>query len=148
MEDRKVKVILEDINSQFRTFGEGLAGANKKLDATMEMVAKNTEDIEVIKIDQKLMRDDLKQNTKDIEVIKVDQKLMKDDIKQNTADIKEMKVMISKNTDDISKNTDDVEIIKSDIGFIKNELKKFIRVEEFEALEKRVNLIEKKLARI
>ncbi|MBA7490363.1 hypothetical protein ES702_00901 [subsurface metagenome] len=42
----------------------------------------------------------------------------------------------------------DIEIMKLDIQFIKTELKKFIRVEEFEALEKRVILIEKKLSRV
>ena len=85
MEDKHVKILLEDIRSQFRVFGESLDDTNRRVKATQEMVAKNTEDIE---------------------------------------------------------------IIKSDIAFIKTELKKFVRVEEFTALEKRVALIERKLSRI
>ena len=85
MEDKHVRILLEDIRSQFRAFGEGQQDIQRQLKNIREMGAKNTEDIEVIKLD---------------------------------------------------------------IAFIKTELKKFIRVEEFSALEKRVALIERKLARI
>lgn len=85
MEDKPVRILLEDIRSQFRVFGDG----------------------------QKDMQRQLK-------------------------DIREM----------VGKNTEDIEIIKSDIAFIKTELKKFVRVEEFSALEKRVALLERKFARI
>lgn len=46
-----------------------------------------------------------------------------------------------------AKNTEDIEIIKSDIEFIKNSFKKKVDLEEFEALEKRVLLLENKIAR-
>lgn len=85
MADDKVAVILEDLRSQFKVFGEALGGLIERHNDHIEMTAKNSEDIE---------------------------------------------------------------IIKSDIAFIKVELKKFIRVEEFESLEKRVVLLENKLARI
>jgi len=85
MEDKHVRILLEDIRSKFRVFGEGQKDIQKQLKDIREMIAKNTEDIE---------------------------------------------------------------IIKSDIAFIKTELKKFVRVEEFSTLGKRVALIERKLSRI
>lgn len=36
MEDSRVAVLLEDLRSQFRTFGEGLQLLNEKLDAHIE----------------------------------------------------------------------------------------------------------------
>lgn len=48
----------------------------------------------------------------------------------------------------ISRIEKEIELIKLDINFIKTELKKFVRAEEFEALERRVILIEKKLSRV
>jgi len=47
-----------------------------------------------------------------------------------------------------AKNTEDIEIIKSDIEFIKNSLKKKIDIDEFVVLEKRVALLERKFQRI
>jgi len=44
--------------------------------------------------------------------------------------------------------TEDVEVIKSDISFIKRSLKRKVDQEEFEALEKRVILVERKLSRV
>ena len=61
--------------------------------------------------------------------------------------------MIAKNSvnieiikSDVSKNTENIEIIKSDISFIKGELKQKADLEEFRNLEKRVILLEKRLA--
>ncbi len=44
----------------------------------------------------------------------------------------------------VAKNTEDIEIIKMDIQFIKQELKHKVDRDEFEALEKRVALLESK----
>ena len=53
---RHQKMLLEEFNSRTKVLGEGIVGLNqkvdvisKKLDATMEMVASNTENIEFIK---------------------------------------------------------------------------------------------------
>jgi len=50
-------------------------------------------------------------------------------------------------TEMIAKNAENIEIIKSDIEFIKNSLRKKVDLEEFETLEKRVLLLERKFAR-
>ncbi len=47
----------------------------------------------------------------------------------------------------VAKNTENIEIIKMDISFIKQELKHKVDRDEFEALEKRVILLENKLKR-
>lgn len=47
-----------------------------------------------------------------------------------------------------AKNTEDIEIIKSDVEFIKNSLKKKVDIDEFAFLEKRVALLERKFQRI
>jgi dynactin complex subunit len=44
----------------------------------------------------------------------------------------------------VAKNTEDIEIIKMDVSFIKNGLKRKVDLEEFTALEKRVALLEKR----
>ncbi|OIO46907.1 MAG: hypothetical protein COY09_01705 [Candidatus Portnoybacteria bacterium CG_4_10_14_0_2_um_filter_39_11] len=50
--------------------------------------------------------------------------------------------------DMVAKNTEDIEIIKMDISFMKHELKRKVDQDEFGVLEKRVLLLEKKLARV
>jgi len=50
-------------------------------------------------------------------------------------------------TEITAKNSENIEIMKSDIEFIKNSFKKKVDLEEFEALEKRVILLENKFAR-
>ena len=47
----------------------------------------------------------------------------------------------------VAKNTENIEIIKMDISFIKQALKQKVDIDEFEALEKRVILLENKLKR-
>jgi len=48
----------------------------------------------------------------------------------------------------ITKIEKDIELIKSDIQFIKADMKKYVRQEEFSALEKRVLILEDKYKRI
>jgi peptidoglycan hydrolase CwlO-like protein len=50
-------------------------------------------------------------------------------------------------TEMTAKNTENIEVMKSDIEIIKNSLKKKVDLEEFEILEKRVLLLENKVAR-
>jgi len=49
---------------------------------------------------------------------------------------------IDGNTQLLNRTAEDISVIKMDIGLIKNSLKKKVDLEEFEALEKRVNLLE------
>ena len=45
----------------------------------------------------------------------------------------------------VAKNTENIEIMKSDIQFIKKELKQKPDIDEFRSLEKRVMLLERKI---
>ena len=55
----QVGVLVEELRSEFRVFGESQDLTNSKLDATMAMVARNTEDIFVIKADIRVMKNDI-----------------------------------------------------------------------------------------
>lgn len=80
--------------------------------------------------------DDIKktvsQNTEDIKIIKTDVSILKTDVSVLKTDVAELKTESKKHT--------------SDIGIIKTELKKVVRVDEFKALEKRVTPVERKLS--
>jgi len=56
---------------------------------------------------------------------------------------------IGRNTQEmVAKNSVDIEVIKSDISFIKSELKGKVDQDQFTALEKRVIFLENKLKRV
>ena len=55
--------------------------------------------------------------------------------------------MVAKNTEDIEMMRLDIEVMKSDINEIKRELRRKVDIDEFEALEKRVLILEKKSSR-
>lgn len=80
--------VAEDFSSKLKIIAESASGIQKQLIALRDMVARNTEDIESLKIN--------------------------------------------------------VEVIKSDIGIIKNHLKRKVDIDEFAALERRVALLERR----
>ncbi len=92
---RYLGVVTEDFKSQVKLIAESLSNLQKQLVAIREMVAKNTEDIERLKIEMIAMKKDM-------------------------------------------------EIMKADISTIKYELRRKVSWDEFEALEKRVLILEKK----
>lgn len=53
--------------------------------------------------------------------------------------------MVVKNTEDIEMIKMDIEMMKSDINIIKNDLKQKVALEDFNALEKRMILLEAKM---
>lgn len=65
-------------------------------------------------------------------------------VAEGVLSLQEKMVRVEKSIAEIK---EEIMLIKMDINFIKSELKKFVRVEEFEALEKRVGLLERKVAR-
>lgn len=70
-------------------------------------------------------------------------------IQQQLIAIREMVAINTKNIETIremvARNAENIEIIKSDIQFIKQELKQKPDIEEFRSLEKRVMFLERKL---
>ncbi|MFA5925296.1 MAG: hypothetical protein WC831_00015 [Parcubacteria group bacterium] len=71
---RHVGILAEDFSTQLKGVADNVSGANKKLDSVMEMVAKNTEDIDVMKGNMNLVQSDIDVMKSDISTIKFDLK--------------------------------------------------------------------------
>ena len=59
--ERHLGVLSESFESQVKLVAESVMGIQRQLISIREMVAKNTEDIEVIKMDIHIIKDDLKE---------------------------------------------------------------------------------------
>ena len=59
--EKYLGVLGEDFKSQVKLVAESATGIQKQLLAIRDMVAKNTEDIEIIKMDLHVIKDDLKE---------------------------------------------------------------------------------------
>lgn len=74
----EVGVLIEELRSQFRAFGEKLSAVSNKVDMTYEELGRQKEEIFIIKADIRVIK-------AEIEAIKIDLRLVKKDI----AEIKE-----------------------------------------------------------
>jgi len=115
--ERHTGALREDFSSQLQGVADSVSGANQRLDTVIEMVAKNTEDIEVMKGDMNLMRSDIKELKDDVSVLKEDVSVLKEDV---------------------GVLKDDMGVVKSDISIIKSDLKQKVDVDEFRSLERKV----------
>ena len=116
--EKKLKNILKEQREEFQRYmGVLTEGFNDKIQLVAESVCGIQEQLVII-------RDMVVKNTEDIEMIKMDMEIMKSDI--NTTKV-------------------DMEIMKSDINIIKNDLKQKVALEDFNALEKRMILLEAKM---
>lgn len=57
---RYLKILAEDFNSKLKVIGEGISGILESLKSIQEMVAKNSEDIEIMKMDISFIKNELK----------------------------------------------------------------------------------------
>lgn len=69
---------------------------------------------------------------------------IKETLDSHTEMIGSMKMVLDSHTEMIGSMKMDIEIIKTDVAFIKGDLKKKVDIEEFSALERRVALLEKR----
>ena len=58
---RYLGVVSEDFKSQVQLIAESLSGMQRQLSVIRDMVVKNTEDIEIMKMDLHIIKDDLKE---------------------------------------------------------------------------------------
>ena len=58
---RYLGVLTESFESEVKLIAESLLGAQKQLTAISEMIAKNTEDIEIMKMDLHVIKDEIKE---------------------------------------------------------------------------------------
>ena len=115
---RHLDVVVEDFKSQIKIIAETISGQQEQLVALREIAKQNTEAIQGIQTQVVAIREMVAKNTEDIQSMKIEMTMMRKD----------------------------AEIMKVDIAFIKNGLKKKVDIEEFETLENRVALLEAKAA--
>ena len=72
---RYLGVLAENFESQIKLIAESLYGVQEQLIAIRDMVAKNTEDIEVIKMDISIIRNDLKDKVDRDEFVALEKRL-------------------------------------------------------------------------
>ncbi len=86
--DREFAVILEEINAQFKTFGEGFSGIRQWIERIEPKIDQMAEDVELIKLVGRKNTDDIQilkgwthNFNKDSESLKLEFKLLRDDVK-------------------------------------------------------------------
>ena len=137
VKERHFGVILENIDSKVDLLVEG----HKTLDKKIDRVDENLEDFrQETNYKFKVVQETLNSHSK---ILDSHSKTLN----SHTQILNSHTQTLNSHTQMIAKNSEDLEIIKSDIEFIKNALKKKVDAEEFESLEKRVLLLEKKVSR-
>lgn len=79
---RYLGVLSGNFTSQVKLVAEALVGVQQQLTSVKEMVAKNTEDIEVMKVETLAMKVDMTAMRRDVEVMKGDISIIKQGLKQ------------------------------------------------------------------
>ncbi len=117
-----IGILSEDFRAQTKLIAEAQADLQKQLVVIRETIAKITETITDLQVQVVAIKEMVAKNTEDIEAMKIEMIAMKKDM-----------IAMKK----------DIEIMKADISTIKYELKRKVSWDEFEALEKRVLILEK-----
>ncbi|MEK7066985.1 MAG: hypothetical protein AAB949_01260 [Patescibacteria group bacterium] len=110
-----VAILLEDLKSDFKIFGESLTAVREKGDATFEAVGRLQEDVDILKTDVAVLKTDVAELKTDVSILKTDVGVLKSDM-QN---------------------------VKEELHLIRNELKEKVGREEFVFLETRVTQLER-----
>lgn len=87
-----VAVVLEDVNHNFKAFGEVLDGVRKKGDATFEEVGRINERLVSVEMNQVLMRGDIKE-------LKITTSRIEQEIIAIKNEIKDLRASLSKKAD-------------------------------------------------
>jgi len=101
MKKDRLVVVLEEINQQFKVFGEGLVTAQKNTaelkqgqTEVKEVVDFHTFEIAILKSDVKVLKEDVKVLKEDVNVLKEDVKELKSDVKELKTDVSEIKDLL------------------------------------------------------
>jgi len=78
--DREFGVILEDIRSDFKVFGETLLEVKKKGDDTFEVVGELKEDVAILKEDVSILKEDVSILKEDVSILKEDMVFVKEEL--------------------------------------------------------------------
>ncbi|MCG2694457.1 hypothetical protein L6261_00005 [Candidatus Parcubacteria bacterium] len=129
--DHYTAIILEEMRSDFKMFGEVLSGVNDKLEVVRKKGDATFEEVGKIKIE--------------IGVIKEDIVEMKGDIVEMKGDIVEIKGDIVEINGRLTNIETEVKSLRKDFDFIREELKDKVSMSYFKQFEERLLRIEKKL---
>ena len=148
---RHMNVLREDIGGQVKLIAEQHNSVIERLDSHTEMIASIKEDTEIMKIDIKvnkgnieILKEDVKINKENIGILKEDVKINKENIGTIKQDVKINKENIEILKEDVVVIKEDVKTNKENIGDIKDSLKQKTNIEDFEALNKKMFLLEAK----
>ena len=89
--EREFAVILEKIHSEIKVITEGQAALRDKLDATMGMVAKNSEDITMLNLRVSGIKDDLTKISGKLAKIEEDIRVIKTDFDKRLTHLEALK---------------------------------------------------------
>jgi outer membrane murein-binding lipoprotein Lpp len=147
LNDNQVIVILEDMQSQFKVFGEG----HKALSENTELLR---HEVGVLAEDMKLFRQEVKDQfmafgegqdiiVQDVNILKSDVSGLKSDVATLKSDVLTLKSDVSTLKSDVSTLKGDVAEIKEDIKEINGKLDKKADVEDLKKLENEVGKVKK-----
>lgn len=122
IEKDHIAILLEDLRSDFKIFGESLTAVREKGDATFEAVGRLQEDMQIVKTD--------------VAELKTDVSVLKTDVAELKTDVAELKT-------DVGVLKTDMQGVKEELHLIRNELKEKVSREEFVFLETRVTQLER-----
>ena len=78
-------VVLEDLRSQFKVFGEGLEAVRKRGDETFEAVGELKEDVAVLKEDVAVLKEDVTVLKEDMQEVKEELHLIHNELKEKVS---------------------------------------------------------------
>lgn len=94
-----VAAVLEDVNHNFKAFGEALDFVREKGNATFEEVGRINEKLTSVEANQILMQGEMKSIGGEIKEIKQDIRIIKSEIISIKNEIKDLKLSLSKKAD-------------------------------------------------
>ena len=112
--DREFSVILERIDSNIKVIMEGQDIMRSDLNATKNMVAKNTEAITMLDMRLSKVEADIKELKSDVHQLKADVAQLKTDVAELRADFNGMKADMKNVDARLTKIENDVAVIKTD----------------------------------
>ncbi len=135
--ERRFGVVLEHIDSKLGLVVEGHKSLDKKIDRVEKDLGEFRQETN---FKFKVVQETLDSHS---EILNSHSKILDSHSKILDSHSK----ILNSHTEILNSHTEDIEIIKGDLDLIKNLIKRKVDAEEFEALEKRVLLLERKAGR-
>ena len=90
-EARRTNVLLEEIRTQFKVFGEGLTSVNQRLDRLAKDVDSLSDWAKRFSLELQALRTDVNELKRDVSVLKTDVSVLKTDVSELKKDVKDVK---------------------------------------------------------